>query len=47
MMQLYGTPHRQHGIDFPQRCKNCGRLFYVRRSCNGETVVCPYCGARH
>lgn len=46
-MEIRGTKHKQNLTDYYQCCKSCRRLFYFSRSCNGKTVVCPHCGARH
>ena len=46
-MTINGTKHKTSPTDFHQRCKNCGRLFYFSRDCNGKWVKCPHCGTNH
>ena len=44
---IKGTKTRVRITDLPQKCKNCGRLFYIDRDCNRKWAVCPYCGTKH
>ena len=46
-MAIKGTKHRVSKTDYYQACKKCRRLFYFTHNCNGETVICPHCGASH
>lgn len=46
-MEIKGTCHRKEKTDYYQACKSCHKLFYFTRNCNGDTVVCPHCGAKH
>lgn len=46
-MEIKGTKHKEKVTDYSQACKSCHRLFYFTRDCNGKTVVCPHCGAKH
>ncbi len=46
-MEIKGTKHKEKSTDYSQACKSCYRLFYFSHDCNGKTVVCPHCGAKH
>ncbi len=46
-MEIKGTTHKQKATDYHQACKNCGKLFYFDRDCNGKKVICPHCKTKH
>ncbi|MGM0216489.1 hypothetical protein [Enterococcus sp. AZ109] len=48
-MAINGLKHKKNPMDVSRRCTGyqCGKVFYVPHSVNGQSVKCPYCGKEY
>lgn len=47
MVTKTASPSRTGEYTQPKRCNFCGRAFWIPRSWNGVTVLCPHCKGAH
>jgi hypothetical protein len=45
-MTVKGLIRKEHPCDSPCKCSQCGKMYYIPHTVNGQWVECPHCGKK-